>query len=305
MQFRSLVSRVATKFAALFRRRAINQRVDEELQFHLHMQVKENIGRGIDPQDARRKLGNLTQVSEEVYGMNTISFLEETLRNVRFSLRTVRKNPGFAAAAILTLAIGIGANTAVFSVVDGVLLKPLAYPEPERLVSISHFAPGFGGIIDQTGMRLSTGMYFTYLHENRSFENMGVWNSSMVSVSGASDPEQVLAIGVSTGTLEALAIQPLLGHLFSDEDQKPGAAQTILLTHGYWQQRFGGDVVLPFVRDHGVDVVQDAGAGSGRPHPAGEDAREVAHVRLAVGRHRLAGTVHLLRAIGIQLYGAD
>ena len=232
---------LASKFAALFRRRELVQRVDEELQFHLRMQVEEDARRGFDPRDARRKLGNLTHVSEEVYRMNTIAFLEETARNVRFSMRILRKNPGFAAAAIITLAIGIGANTAVFSVVDGVLLKPLAYPEPERLVSISHFAPGFGGIVDQTGLRLSTGMYFTYLRENHSFENMGVWNSSMVAVSGASEPEQVLAIGVSAGTLEALSVPPMLGHWFSAQEQKPGAPQTVLLTHSYWQQRFGGD----------------------------------------------------------------
>jgi predicted permease len=228
-----------------FRRNDADTDQRNELESYLEHAVDEFIARGMDPESARsaahRKLGNTTRVCEEVYDMNTISFLEETWRNISFSLRTLRKSRTFAVAAILTIAIGIGANTAVFSVVDGVLLKPLAYPEPERLVSISHFAPGFGGVVDETGLRLSTGMYFTYAKENRSFEHMGVWSSSQFSVSGAGDPEQVLAIGVSEGTLEALGVTPELGRSFSPEDQKPNAAQTILLTHSYWQQRFGGD----------------------------------------------------------------
>jgi putative ABC transport system permease protein len=228
-----------------FRRADVDADQRRELESYLEHAIDEFIARGMDPESARaaahRKLGNTTRVCEEVYQTNTISFLEETSRNIRFSLRTLRKSPAFAVAAILTIAIAIGANTAVFSVVDGVLLKPLTYPEPERLVSISHFAPGFGGVVDETGLRLSTGMYFTYAKENRSFEHMGVWSSAQFSISGVGDPEQVLAIGVSEGTLESLGVAPELGRWFSPDDQKPDAAQTILLTHSYWQQRFGSD----------------------------------------------------------------
>jgi predicted permease len=216
-----------------------------ELESYLEHVTDEFIGRGMDPQAAReaahRKLGNASQVCEEVYRMNTISFLEETARNIRFSARALRKKPAFTAAAILTFAIGIGANTAVFSVVDGVLLKPLAYPHPERLVSIRQVAPGLGGVTTDAGLGLSTGMYFTYSEQNLTFENMGVWTSAKVSVSGVADPEQVLSIGVSPGTLEALEVAPQFGRSFSADDQKPGAAPTILLSHAYWQQRFGGD----------------------------------------------------------------
>ena len=228
-----------------FRRNDADSDLRSELASYLEHATEEFIARGMNPQAARaaahRKLGNTTQVREEVYRMNTIPFLEETARNVRFSARALRKSPAFAAAAILTIAIGIGANTAVFSVVDGVLLKPLAYREPERLVSIKHVAPGLGGVTAETGLRLSTGMYFTYSEQNRSFEKMGVWTSSLVSVSGAGDPEQVPSIAVSPGTLEALGVPPELGRWFSADDQKPGAAPTILLSHGYWQQRFGGE----------------------------------------------------------------
>ncbi|MBV8844833.1 MAG: ABC transporter permease [Bryobacterales bacterium] len=228
-----------------FRRNNADADQRRELESYLEHATDELIGRGIKPEAARaaatRKLGNAMQLCEEVYRMNTISLIEETARNVRFSLRTLRKNPAFTAAAIFTMAIGIGANTAVFSVVDGVLLKPLAYREPARLVSISHVAPGLAGVTAETGLHLSASMYFTYSEQNRSFEEMGIWTPSQVSVNGARDPEQVLAIAVSPGALEALGVKPELGRWFSGDDQKPSAAPTILLTHGYWQQRFGGD----------------------------------------------------------------
>jgi predicted permease len=228
-----------------FRRDDADAQLRSELASYLEHAAEEFIARGMDPHAARaaaqRKLGNATHVCEEVYRMNTISFLEETARNIRFSVRVLRKSPVFAVAAILTIGIGIGANTAVFSVVDGVLLKPLLYREPERLVSVRNAAPGIGGVTAATGIGLSTGMYFTYSEQNRSFENMGAWTSSLVSVSGTGgDPEQVLSIAVSPGTLEALGVPPELGRWFSPDDQKPGAAPTVLLSHGYWQQRFGG-----------------------------------------------------------------
>lgn len=227
-----------------FNRNHADAQLRSELESYLEHAADEFIARGMDPQSAlaaaHRKLGNATHVCEEVYRMDTISFLEETTRNVRYSVRALRKSPAFAAAAILTLAIGIGANTAVFSVVDGVLLKPLGYPEPQRLVSIRNAAPGMGGVTAATGLGLSTGMYFTDSEQNRSFENFGVWTSSRVSVSNAGgDPEQVLSIAVSPGALDALDVPPELGRSFSADDQRPGAAPTILLSHAYWQQRFG------------------------------------------------------------------
>ena len=160
-----------------FHRNDADSDVRGELASYLEHATEDFIARGMDPKAAREaahcKLGNTTGVCEEVYRMNTISLLEETARNVRFSVRALRKSPAFAAAAIMTIAIGIGANTAVFSVVDGVLLKPLAYRGPERLVSIRNAAPGLGGVTAVTGLGLSTGMYFTYSEQNRSFENMG------------------------------------------------------------------------------------------------------------------------------------
>src|SRR5262245_3327054 len=134
--FRSLVA----KLSAFFRRREWNERVDDELQFHIDMEIEENIRQGMAPRDARaaahRKIGNRTQVREEVHRMNTILFLEETVRNVRLSLRTLRRNPGFALTAVLVLALGLGASTAMFSALDRILFRPLPYGDAGRLVNI-------------------------------------------------------------------------------------------------------------------------------------------------------------------------
>jgi hypothetical protein len=141
--FRSLASR----FCALFRRRAWDRRVDEELQFHLDMQVEENIRRGMARPDARaaarRNLGNTTQVCEEVHHMNTISFLEDTARNVRVSVRMLGKNPGFALSAVLVLALGLGSSTAMFSAIDRILFRPLPYADEGRLVNLGWTIRGF------------------------------------------------------------------------------------------------------------------------------------------------------------------
>ncbi|MEI9814440.1 MAG: ABC transporter permease [Acidobacteriota bacterium] len=243
--FRSLASR----FSALLRRRELDRRVDEELQFHLRMQMEENIRRGVRPSDAvaaaRSRLGNRTQVTEEVYRMNTNSFLEEIARNIRLSLRSLRKNPGFASAAILTLAIGIGANTAVFSVVNAVLLKPLPYPDADRLISVQHTAPGAAGLTSASGdLRLSASMFFTYADRNRSFDAIGAWTSATATVTGQGEPEEVRTIGVTKGVLEALRVQPAAGRWFADPDQSPGAPRVGMLNYGYWQRRFGGDQLV-------------------------------------------------------------
>jgi predicted permease len=145
----------------------------------------------------------------------------------------------FTATALLTLAIGIGANTAVFSVVNGVLIKPLPYPRADELVGIWHSAPGIG--LDSGTANMSPTMHFTYRDEGRVFQDLGVWSSGGVTVTGQSEPEQVRSVFVTQGVLEALAVPPLLGRWFSRHDDTPGTPETVLLTHGYWQRRFGGD----------------------------------------------------------------
>jgi putative ABC transport system permease protein len=154
-------------------------------------------------------------------------------------LRRFTRAPMFTAAALLTLAIGIGANTAVFSVVNGVLIKPLPYPHAEELVGVWHSAPGVG-FTDGT-VNVSPTMYFSYRDEGRAFQHVGIWSRGGVTVTGFSEPEQVRSLFVTQGVLDAVGVPPALGRWFSREDDTPGTPETVLLTHGYWQRRFGGD----------------------------------------------------------------
>ncbi len=164
-------------------------------------------------------------------------------RDLRYGLRMLRRNPTFTAVALLTLAIGIGANTAVFSVVNSVLLKPLAYPDAGQLVAVRQTAPGAGGLASVSdGLRLSPSMYFTYSEQNRTFQALGVWAPGAANVtSETAEPEEVRTVLVSDGTLQALGVPPALGRWLGSADQIPGGPATVMLGYGYWQRRFGGD----------------------------------------------------------------
>ena len=152
-------------------------------------------------------------------------------------LRRLLRSPMFTVVTLGTIGIGVGANTAIFSVINGILLKPLPYPDSERLVSVRQSAPGIG-IQD---MNASPSDYFTFREENRTFQQFGLWSGGSVSVTGLAAPEQVQSLMVTDGTLNALGIQPVAGRWFNARDDSSGSPQTAVLTYGYWQRRFGGD----------------------------------------------------------------
>ena len=159
------------------------------------------------------------------------------MRRLQHVLRRLGRAPMFTGVTLVTLAIGIGANTAVFSVVEGVLLKPLPYPKPEELVGIWHTAPGIG----VKDLNVSPSTYFTYRQESRAFQDVGLWDSGTAAVTGLAEPEQVRVLMVTDGLLPLLRIPPALGRWFSRQDDSPGTQETVILTYGYWQQKFGGD----------------------------------------------------------------
>jgi predicted permease len=152
-------------------------------------------------------------------------------------IRRLFKSPSFTAITLLTLAIGIGANTAVFSVVQGVLLKPLPYPEPDELVAIGHTAPG----IKLPEVPMAPSNYYIYREESRTLQDLGMWTNDSVSVTGLAEPEQVDALDVTEGTLPILGVRAILGRNFSADDCKSGSPPTAMLAHGYWQRKFAGD----------------------------------------------------------------
>jgi predicted permease len=228
------------------RRERMLQDLDQEIRDHIEMATQDNIDRGMSPEEARhaaiRKFGNVTLVKENSRDVWSVVWLEQLLQDIRFALRMLCKSPGFTAVAILTLAIGIGGNAAVFSVVNSVLLKPLNYPKAEGLVSLHQIAPGAAGLADfENGLLLSPSMYVTYAEQNRTFQSLGVWITGTANVTGLEEPEQVRTVAVSDGVLQALGTPPGVGRWFSVADQIPRGPERVMLSYGYWQRRFGGD----------------------------------------------------------------
>ena len=158
-------------------------------------------------------------------------------RRITLISRRLLRAPGFTFIAVLTLALGIGANTAIFTVVRGVLLKPLPFRDPDRLVSVSHAALGLG----IHNLEQSPATYLTYREEGRTFDEFGIWSMPAVTVTGVGEPERVDALETTDGTLRALGVQTIAGRLFTAEDDSPGAPQRMLLTYAYWHRKFGGD----------------------------------------------------------------
>jgi predicted permease len=225
------------------RRDQFDRELEEEMRFHLEMKAQENAEAGIGPLEARyaaqRQFGNQTLLQELSRDMWGIRFLETLTRDLRYSLRSLRRNPGFTAVAVLTLALGIGANTAIFSVVNAVLIRPLPYPEPESLVGVFNSGVIQGETFNDMG--LAAGMYAGLKERSKTFQEFGVWSSGTATVTGLGDPEQIKTVLMTQGVLPALGAQPFLGRWFSVEDDTPGTPETVILSHSYWMRRLGGD----------------------------------------------------------------
>jgi putative ABC transport system permease protein len=224
-------------------RRCLDEEIQIELEAHLDLLVDRYVRSGLAPQAAyaaaRRQLGNTLLIREEVHQMNSIGWLERLGTDLRAASRDLCRHVGFALAAVGTLALGIGATTTIFSVVNAVLVRPLPYPQPDALVGIWHSAQFQG--VTSSNVRLSSTMYLTYRDHNRTFQEFGVWHTGAASITGLGEPEEVRTLVVTYGTLPAVGVAPVLGRWFSSTDDTAGSTATVILTHGYWQRRFGGD----------------------------------------------------------------
>jgi predicted permease len=230
----------------VFRRRQRYDDLSVSIQEHIAERTEELIAEGLPraqaEQSARREFGNVGLVEQRSREEWQWPALESILADLKFVLRRLRKSPGFTATVLATLAIGIGANTAVFSVLNSVILKPLPYPEPDRLVSLHLDAPGAEGLASfESGLHLSGSMYFTFSEHNRTFQSLGIWRPGTSNVTGLAQPEEVKAVNMTDGVLETLSVPPLIGRSLSAADQDPKNANNILLSYGYWERRFGGD----------------------------------------------------------------
>jgi putative ABC transport system permease protein len=222
----------------LFTRQRRYNELSELIREHLEEKIADLTDRGITRQEAertaRRDFGNVTRIQErsrEVWQWPTIEDM----------LADLRKSPGFTATALVLLAIGIGASTAIFSVIDGVLLRPLPYPHSEQLVALRHTAPG----INIADLNMATSLYLTYSGESRAFQNVAMWTPDSWTATGVDHPEQVPGLSVTHGFLATLGVQPQLGRGFTMADEDPGSERIVMLSDEYWKARFAGspDVV--------------------------------------------------------------
>jgi putative ABC transport system permease protein len=233
-------SHIRTRLASLFRRRKYERELDAELQFHIDMLTDQNVGAGMSIEEARRAalraFGAVDRVKDDVRD-TWLSRVAETLsQDVRYGVRSLRRNPGFALAVIVAMALGIGANTAIFSVVNGVLLRPLPYRDGDRLVLLQQERP----LVPGGEMGFSPLDIAEYRHA-RSLEGIAEFHSMWFILLGRPEPERVSTGVVSTNFFDLLGVQPAFGRAFRPEDDERGAPAVLILSHKYWQRSFGAD----------------------------------------------------------------
>ena len=226
---------------ALVRREAVISDIEEELRLHVEMETEANVGRGMAPEEARRaalrSFGNPGRITDRAYEVRGGGVLETFWQDIRYGVRSLLKQPGFAAVAVLTLALGIGANSTIFSFVNGVLLRPLPYHEPERLVLLDETAPKRG----VTSVGVSFPNFLDWREQNRVFEGVAAYIPAGYTLVGAGEPEQLRGARVTSGLFEILGVTPALGRTIRPEEDRPENDTVVILGHGLWQGRFGAD----------------------------------------------------------------
>ncbi|HUQ80501.1 MAG TPA: ABC transporter permease [Gemmatimonadaceae bacterium] len=235
--------RIRMWLEALTSKRSVEHELDEEMRFHIEMEAEKHARRGISPDEARRRaslaFGSVEQHKEAMREGRGARGIERAAFDVRFATRQLRKTPGFTVAAVLTLALGIGGNAAVFSVVNGVLLRPLAYPEPDRLVSITHRTRG--GTLPEV-LPSSSAAHVVYEADNRTFEslaNYSGWHGALTG--GDAAPDWVSVVTAQRTLFDVLRVRPALGRTFTKEEDSRGGPHVVILSDALWHSRFGGD----------------------------------------------------------------
>jgi predicted permease len=233
------MKRVSLRFGSLFRKTAVERELDEELRFHLEKQIERNVAAGMSATEARyaalRAFGGVEQVKEECRDVRGTVFLETLVQDLRYGLRQLRRNPGFTAVAVLTFALGIGANAAIFSVINAVLLRPLPFRDPDRLVQLweTEAAPG--------NCTLTGPDYLDWQAQNRSQEGMSLYSWPQgFNASGAGEPEQAAVVRTQANFFSLLGVEPLLGRAFLKGEDQAGKNRVALLSYGFWERHYGG-----------------------------------------------------------------
>jgi predicted permease len=227
------------RLRALFRRESILQDIEEEQRIHIEMVTEENLKRGLPPDEARavalKSFGNPGRSTELGYDVRGGGWLEDAWQDMRYGARMLRKQPGFTLIAVITLALGIGANTAIFSIVNALWLRPLPYPEAEHLMLVWHRNTKQGG-----DSSLTSGNYLDLLRQNQAFAQMAAISDHDFSLAGRGEPERLQGQLVSASYFRLLKVAPAIGRDFTEMDDRENATRVVILSHGLWQRRFGG-----------------------------------------------------------------
>jgi len=226
------------RFTNLFRRSAIDREIDDELQSHIELRIESNLASGMTPEQARReallRFGNRAITKERVTASDTTLSLAGFTRDIRYAARQIRRSPGFALTAILTLALGIGANVIVFGVLNAMILHPLNIPEPDRLVQLANEHPGDDN--------QSYPDFIDYRSRNSTFSDMAAFRMCAVGLSSAGNAQKTWGYEVSTNYFDMLGTQPQIGRFFhAGDDHGPNSAPYIVLTDAFWRNRFNAD----------------------------------------------------------------
>ncbi|MFN7943765.1 MAG: ABC transporter permease [Blastocatellia bacterium] len=257
------------RLSGSFTRKQREREFADELASHLAFHLEDNLRAGMSPEEARRqaliKLGGVTQTQELHREQRGLPMLETLLQDLRFGLRMLRKNPGFSLVAILTLALGIGANTAIFSVVNAVLLKPLPYPEPGQLAQLRLEGAGKPDTV------IGSAAFVQVKAQSQSLARIAAYSGGDMTLTGAGAAEGVVAGAVTADFFPLLGVLPTLGRNFTQEEDTPNGPRAVILGHGLWQSRFGGDAnVLGrtiTLNEQGYNVVGILPAGFQYPEP--------------------------------------
>ena len=232
-----------SRFLGFSSRHQRDRDLADELNTHLDAHIAENVRAGLTFDHARGdallKLGGLAQAVEACRDRRSLPFVETTMQDLRYALRMLRKTQGFAAAAILTLALGIGANTAIFSVVNAVLLRPLGYPEPDRIVALVESSPPWapGG----TWPHINPPEFIVEREQKQVFKDIAAYvDGGVVNLTGGDQPEQLRDIRVSAAYFRVFGAPVAIGRTFSAEEDRPGGPRVAVISSGLWHRRFGG-----------------------------------------------------------------
>jgi predicted permease len=235
----SLWRRIRHGVRVLTNRSAADREIDEELNHYFEELAASFEAKGLPPAEAKRaarlETGSALGVREEVRDEAWEHWATGILDDWRYAVRRLKRSPGFAFSAILTLSLGIGATSAIFAVIDGVLWKPLPYPHASRLVALIHTAPG----INLSYLKMSPSLYFTYREESRVLEDIAIWNGNRSTVTGRGVPEEVPTLFVTHQFLNVLGVRPALGRGFNEADGDPLGVRTVVLSDSCWKQSFG------------------------------------------------------------------